>query len=86
MQPELMRRRSLHDGSVDDRLDVVLSVPRVDDALPLGVLLDVALRKQLEAHVRGHRLRTKQGKNNKGCFTAVEVEPEVCKVAARCGI
>lgn len=88
MQPELMGRRSLHDGAVDDRLDVVLSVPRVDDALPLGVLLDVALCKQLEAHVRGHRLRTKQGEKKqrlRGCFSAVEVEPDVCKVAAKSG-
>lgn len=50
-------QRSLHDGSVNDRLDVVLSVPRVDDTLPFGVLLDVALSKQLKAHVRGHRLK-----------------------------
>lgn len=51
---------SLHDGSVNDRFDVVLPVPRVDDALPFGVLLDVALSKQLKAHVRGHRLRREQ--------------------------
>lgn len=55
-------QRSLHDGSVNDRLDVVLSVPRVDDTLPFGVLLDVALSKQLKAHVRGHRLRREQHK------------------------
>lgn len=59
-------RGSLHDGSVDDRLDVVLSVPRVDHTLPFGVLLDVALGKQLEAHVRGHRLRTEQHKKGWG--------------------
>lgn len=55
-------QRSLHDGSVNDGLDVVLSVPRVDDTLPFGVLLDAALSKQLKAHVRGHRLRREQHK------------------------
>lgn len=42
---------SLHDGSVDDGLDVVLSVSRVDDPLPFGVLFDIALCKELKAHV-----------------------------------
>lgn len=50
------QRPSLHDGPVDDGLDVVLPVAGVDDALPLGVLLDVALLEELEAHVRRHRL------------------------------
>lgn len=45
---------SLHDGPVDDGLDVVLPIAGVDDALPLGVLLDVALLEELEAHVRRH--------------------------------
>lgn len=73
-------QRSLHDGSVNDRLDVVLSVPRVDDTLPFGVLLDVALSKQLKAHVRGHRLKREQHKKRlRCCFPAVEVEPEVSK-------
>lgn len=31
---ESRKKKSLHDGSVDDRLDVVLSVSRVDDPLP----------------------------------------------------
>lgn len=59
-------QRSLHDGSVNDRFDVVLPVSRVDDTLPFGVLLDVALRKQLKAHVWGHRLRTEQQKKGWG--------------------
>lgn len=54
---------SFHDGPVDDGLDVVLPVAGVDDALPLGVLLDVALLEELEAHVRRHRLRT--GRNSR---------------------
>lgn len=45
------RRTSLHDGSVNDGLDVVLSVSRVDDPLPFGVLLDVALCEELKTHV-----------------------------------
>lgn len=45
---------SFHDGSVNDGLDVVLSVPRVDDTLPLGVLFDVVLGEDLEAHVGRH--------------------------------
>lgn len=52
------QRPSLHDGPVDDGLNVVLPVAGVDDALPLGVLLDVALLEELEAHVRRHRLGT----------------------------
>lgn len=44
-------RTSLHDGSVDDGLDVVLPVARVDHTLPLRVLFDVALLEELEAHV-----------------------------------
>lgn len=51
---ESRRRRkwtSLHDGSVNDRLDVVLSVSRVDDPLPFGVLFDIVLREELKAHV-----------------------------------
>lgn len=42
---------SLHDGSVDDRLDVVLSVSRVDDPLPFGILFNVVLGEELKAHV-----------------------------------
>lgn len=47
----------LHDGSVDDRLNVVLPVPGVDDPLSLGGLFDVLLCEDLKAHVRRHRLR-----------------------------
>lgn len=62
-----------HDGSVDDGLDVVLSVSRVDDPLPFGVLFDVALCEQLKAHVRRHRLETKHNRaeltgRNSRCF------------------
>lgn len=42
---------SLHDGSVNDRLDVVLSVSRVDHPLSFGVLFDVILCKELKTHV-----------------------------------
>lgn len=42
---------SLHDGSVNDGLDVVLSVSRVDDPLPFGVLFDVGLCEELKTHV-----------------------------------
>lgn len=42
---------SLHDGSIDDGLNVVLSISRIDDPLPFGVLLDVVLREELETHV-----------------------------------
>lgn len=48
-----------HDGSVDDGLNVVLSVFGVDDPLPLGVLLHFLLVEELEAHVRRHRLKAK---------------------------
>lgn len=48
---ESKKKESLHDGSVDDGLDVVLPVSRVDDPLPFGVLFDVALCEELEAHV-----------------------------------
>lgn len=51
---------SLHDGSIDDRLNVVLSISRIDDPLPFGVLLDVVLREELETHVWCHRLKTKK--------------------------
>lgn len=51
MESRREKRASLHDGSVNDRLDVVLPVPRVDDPLPFGVLFDVALREELKAHV-----------------------------------
>lgn len=54
------QQTSLHDGPVDNGLDVVLSVAGVDDALPLGVLLDIALLKELKAHVRRHRLGTER--------------------------
>lgn len=47
------KERSLHDGPVDDGLDVVLSVSRVDDSLAFGVLVDVVLG-QLKAHIRCH--------------------------------
>lgn len=56
---------SLHDGSVNDGLDVVLSVSRVDDPLPFRVLFDVILREELKAHVRRHRLRTKHNITNR---------------------
>lgn len=52
---------SLHDGSIDDGLNVVLSISRIDDPLPFGVLLDVVLREELETHVWCHRLKTKKG-------------------------
>lgn len=48
------KRASLHDGSINDRLDVVLSVPRVDDPLPFRVLFHVILREELKTHVRRH--------------------------------
>lgn len=40
---EKRKGTSLHDGSVNDGLDVVLSVSGVDDSLPFGVLFDVVL-------------------------------------------
>lgn len=50
---------SLHDGSVDHRLDVIPPVPGVDDPLPLGVPPDFFLREDaVKPHVRCHRLRT----------------------------
>ena len=40
---EVREKPLLHDGSVNDGLDVVPSISRVDDPLPFGVLLDAAL-------------------------------------------
>lgn len=48
---ERERRTSLHDGSVNDGFDVVLSVSRVDDPLSFGVLLDVVLCEELKTHI-----------------------------------
>lgn len=47
------RERGLfHDSSVDERLDIVLSVTGVDDSLSLGALLDLLLCEYpVEAHV-----------------------------------
>lgn len=46
-----IKETSLHDGSVNDGLDEVLSVPRVDDPLPFGVLFHVVLSEELVTHV-----------------------------------
>lgn len=49
----------LHNGSVDDRFDVVAAVTRVDDPLPLGLPDDLLpLEDAVEAHVRRFGLRT----------------------------
>lgn len=50
----MWKRVSLHDGSVNDGLNVVLSVSRVDDPLPFRVLFDVILLEELKTHVRRH--------------------------------
>lgn len=42
---------SLHDGSINDGLNVVLSVSGVDDALPFGIVFCIILREELKAHV-----------------------------------
>lgn len=56
----LKKWTSLHEGSVNDWLDVVLSVSRIDDPLSFGVLFDVTLCEELEAHVWRYGLWTKQ--------------------------
>lgn len=53
-------RQLLHDGSVDDGLDVVPSVPGVDHSLPLGFPNDVlVLKDAVETHVGCLGLETK---------------------------
>lgn len=55
----LFVRTLLHDGSVDDRFDVVLPITGVDHPLSFRVLLHILLHKHpFEAHVRRHRLET----------------------------